>query len=78
MGETTAGTNGDVNTLRLLGDYSLTWTGMRVLEQDGTPHHGVGIKPTVEVHRTVAGVRAGRDEQLEAALKVVQGLAPTP
>lgn len=77
VGETTAGTNGNANTLRLPGDYTLTWTGMRVLKQDGTPHHGVGIKPTVEVHRTIAGVRAGRDEQLDAALEVVQGTAPT-
>ncbi|WP_454762191.1 S41 family peptidase [Caulobacter segnis] len=78
VGETTAGTNGNVNTLRLPGDYSMTWTGMRVLKQDGRRHHGVGINPTVEVHRTVAGVRAGRDEQLEAALKIAQGAPPTP
>lgn len=76
VGETTAGTNGNINTLRLMGGYTATWTGMRVVKQDGTPHHGVGIKPTIEVHRTIAGVRAGRDEQLEAALAVVQGAAP--
>lgn len=78
VGETTAGTNGNVNKLRLPGDYTVTWTGMRVVKQDGTPHHGVGIKPSVEVHRTIAGVRAGRDEQLEAALAIVQGTARTP
>ncbi|HWU79653.1 MAG TPA: S41 family peptidase, partial [Caulobacter sp.] len=76
VGETTAGTNGNANTLRLPGDYTVTWTGMRVVKQDGTPHHGVGIKPTVEVHRTIAGVRAGRDEQLETALAIAQGTAP--
>lgn len=78
VGETTAGTNGNINTLRLMGGYTATWTGMRVVKQDGTPHHGVGIKPTIEVHRTIAGVRAGRDEQLEAALKVVQGAVTLP
>lgn len=78
VGETTAGTNGNINTLRLMGGYTATWTGMRVVKQDGTPHHGVGIKPTIEVHRTIAGVRAGRDEQLEAALKVAQGAVTPP
>ncbi|NQE64713.1 hypothetical protein E1H18_4969 [Caulobacter sp. RHG1] len=75
VGETTAGTNGDVNPLTLPGDYTLTWTGLRVIKQDGAPHHGVGVRPTVEVHRTVAGVRAGRDEQLEAALALAQGVS---
>lgn len=73
VGETTAGTNGDVNPLVLPSGYTLTWTGLKVVKQDGSPHHGVGIKPTVEVHRTVAGVRAGRDEQLEAALAIAEG-----
>lgn len=72
VGETSAGTNGDINPFSLPGGYSLTWTGLKVLKQDGSPHHGVGIRPTVEVHRTLLGVRAGRDEQLEVALAIVQ------
>jgi len=45
VGETTAGTNGNVNPIMLPGGYSVTWTGMRVLKQDGTQHHGIGIHP---------------------------------
>ena len=71
VGEPTAGTNGNVNPLVLPGGYTIRWTGMKVLKHDGSPHHGVGIQPTVPVRRTLAGIRAGRDEQLEAALREV-------
>jgi C-terminal processing protease CtpA/Prc len=46
---------------------------MKVLKQDGSRHHGVGIQPTVPCSRTKAGVAAGRDEQLERALAIVRG-----
>ena len=71
VGQPTAGTNGNVNPLRLPGGYSIGWTGMRVLKHDGSVHHGVGILPTVPVERTVEGIAAGRDEMLETAIEVV-------
>jgi C-terminal processing protease CtpA/Prc len=71
VGETTAGTNGNVNPFVLPGGYAVSWTGMQVLKHDGSRHHGVGIRPTVPVQRTRAGVAAGRDEQLERAVEVV-------
>jgi len=71
VGETTAGTNGNVNPFALPGGYIVIWTGMRVQKRDGTPHHGVGIHPTVHVSPTIQGIRAGRDEMLERALGVV-------
>ncbi|HKO45547.1 MAG TPA: S41 family peptidase [Pyrinomonadaceae bacterium] len=71
VGETTAGTNGNVNPLALPGNYQVAWTGMKVLKHDGSQHHGVGIQPTVSVSRTIRGVAEGRDEQLEKAIEVV-------
>lgn len=71
VGGPTAGTNGNVNSLILPGGYRVVWTGMKVLKHDGSQHHGVGILPTVPVSRTIAGVRAARDELLEKAIKVV-------
>jgi hypothetical protein len=44
---------------------------MRVIKHDNSQHHLIGIQPTVPVSPTVAGVRAGRDEQLEAALELI-------
>jgi C-terminal processing protease CtpA/Prc len=72
VGETTAGTNGNINTLKLPGGYRVVFTGMKVLKHDGSRHHGVGIAPTVPVSPTAAGIRAGRDEQLEKALEVLE------
>jgi C-terminal processing protease CtpA/Prc len=71
VGETTAGTNGNINPFTLPGGYTVVWTGMRVQKRNGTPHHGVGIKPTVPVSPTLQGIRAGRDEVLERALQIV-------
>ncbi len=71
VGGPTAGTNGNVNPFTLPGGYRVTWTGMKVLKHDGSPHHGVGIHPTVPVARTRAGVAEGRDEVLERALDLV-------
>ncbi len=71
VGEPTAGTNGDVNTLSLPGGFLIYWTGMKVLKNDGSQHHGIGIKPTVPVHRTIKGVSEGRDEFMEKAIELV-------
>jgi C-terminal processing protease CtpA/Prc len=72
VGETTAGTNGNINSFKLPGDYEVLFTGMKVLKHDGSRHHGVGIIPTVKVNRTRAGVAAGKDEFLEKALEIVK------
>jgi len=71
VGEPTAGTTGNVTFVPLPGRFTITFTGMRVLKQDGSRIHGVGILPTVPVSPTVAGIAAGRDEQLERAIAVV-------
>ena len=72
VGETTAGTNGNVSPFELPGGYGISWTGMKVLKQDGSRHHGVGIAPTVPATRTQAGVAAGRDEVLERGVAIVK------
>jgi hypothetical protein len=72
VGGATAGTNGNVNPIELPGGYTVMWTGMQVLKHDGTPHHGVGVKPTIPVEPTAAGVAAGRDEVLEAAVEAIE------
>ena len=72
VGSTTAGTNGNVNLIRIPGGYTLTWTGMKVLKHDGAQHHGIGIKPTIPVARTREGVAAERDEVLERGIRTVE------
>ncbi len=70
VGEPTAGTNGNINPFDLPGGYRVVWTGMKVLKHDGSPHHGVGIHPTVPVSPTIRGVAAHLDEQLERAIEI--------
>ncbi len=71
VGAPTAGTNGNVNPFRVPGGFRISWTGMRVFKQDGSEHHGVGVRPTVEVQRSRQAVLEGRDEFLEAALELI-------
>jgi C-terminal processing protease CtpA/Prc len=71
VGEPTAGTNGNVNPFALPGNYTVVWTGMKVLKHDGSRHHGVGIRPTTPVSRTIRGAMERRDEQLERAVAII-------
>lgn len=72
VGGPTAGTDGNVDPFTLPGGYWISWTGMRVERQDGSRFMGVGVKPNVLVYRTIAGIRAGRDEVLEKGLAVAE------
>lgn len=72
VGSTTAGTNGSINQFQVPGGCTLVFTGMKVLKHDGSQHHTIGIKPTIPVERTRAGVAAGRDEVLAAGIIAVQ------
>ncbi len=72
VGETSGGTNGALNSFALPGGYELTWTAERVRQYDGSPLFGNGIRPTIPVSRTRAGIAAGRDEVLERAVQAVK------
>lgn len=72
VGEPSGGTNGNVQTFALPEGFSIRFTGLRVLLQDGTPIQGHGIAPDVVAHPTLAGIRAGRDELLEAAIALAK------
>jgi C-terminal processing protease CtpA/Prc len=78
VGSPTAGTNGNNLAFFVPGNITIGMTGLRVTNQDGTPHHGVGVLPTLPVNRTIAGVRAGQDEILQAAIDaLIQELGDT-
>lgn len=73
VGEPTAGTNGDVITFVTPGDFEVRFSGLHVSAADGSTVQGHGITPDKIVHPTLEGIRAGRDEILEAAVSVAQG-----
>lgn len=68
IGQPTAGTNGNVNTIKLPGGYSFWFTGMKVSKHDGSQHHGIGIIPNIYVEQTAKGIKEGKDEILERAI----------
>lgn len=72
VGEPTAGTNGNVNTVYLLGGYQFRFTGMKVVRHNGKQQHGVGILPDVYVEKTIKGIIEGKDEFLDKALELAK------
>jgi hypothetical protein len=73
IGEPSAGTNGNITSAYLPGGYYLDFTGMRVLNPDGSELHGVGIPLDEEVVPTAADFAAGKDPELEAAIARLMG-----
>jgi hypothetical protein len=77
VGSQTAGADGNVSNVLLPGAQRTMISGIGVYYPDGTPTQGIGIVPDLEVRPTIAGIRAGRDELLEAAVLRVLGRAIT-
>ena len=73
VGSTTAGADGNVSRIPLPGGFQTMISGIGVFYPDKTPTQRVGIVPDVEVRPTIAGVREGRDEVLEVALREILG-----
>ncbi|MGO1752321.1 MAG: S41 family peptidase [Psychroflexus sp.] len=71
LGQPTAGTNGNINPFSLLGDFTISWTGMKVVKHDGSQLHGVGVLPDIYVSKSIEGVKSGKDEFLEKAIEVI-------
>ena len=74
VGSTTAGADGNVSRIPLPGGLHTMISGIGIFYPDKRPTQRIGIVPDVEVKPTLDGVRAGRDEVLEAALRQILGL----
>jgi hypothetical protein len=72
VGSPTAGANGNVASVKLPGGHVARWTGMRVIKHDGSVFHNLGVTPDLFVEPTPEGLRAGRDDVLEAGLMVIR------
>jgi hypothetical protein len=75
VGENSGGTNGNVTSVRIPGGFEVVFTGMRAMSADGSTVQGRGFKPDIVVHPTLARIRAGEDEILEAGIAAAQRLA---
>jgi C-terminal processing protease CtpA/Prc len=72
-GSTTAGADGNISPIPLPGGINSMISGIGVFYPDRTPTQRIGIVPDLEVRPTIEGIRAGRDEVLEAAVSHALG-----
>lgn len=72
MGTCSVGANGDTAVLPLPGDLNLLFSSRGVYDVDGTQTQRIGIAPDIRVEPTIQGIKEGRDEVLEAAVKYIQ------
>jgi C-terminal processing protease CtpA/Prc len=73
IGSTTAGADGNVSEISLPGRLRSMISGIGVFHPDHKPTQRIGIVPDIVVRPTIAGIRAGRDEVLEAAIRQIVG-----
>ncbi|GHG60247.1 hypothetical protein GCM10010919_03560 [Alishewanella longhuensis] len=72
IGSTTAGADGNVSEILLPGGNSTVLSGIGVFYPDKTPTQRIGIVPDIEVLPTIAGIKAGKDEVLDRAIKYIE------
>ena len=73
VGSTTAGADGNISLVPLPGGLRGMISGIGVFYPDGAPTQRIGIIPDLVVEPTIAGIRQGRDEVLEAAVSHALG-----
>ncbi|WMM26955.1 S41 family peptidase [Tissierella sp. MB52-C2] len=71
IGSTTAGADGNVSQFSLPGGINTGMSGIGVYYPDGTETQRIGIVPDIEIRPTIEGVKEGRDELLEKAIKII-------
>ena len=69
VGSQTSGANGNMSWITLPGGYTAPISGLGIFTADRSPTQRIGIVPDVRVEATLAGVLAGRDEVLDAAVR---------
>ena len=71
IGTATAGTNGDISEIPLVGGISANMSGLGFFYADGKEIQRIGMIPDIKVAQTVYAIRNGKDEILEAAIRYV-------
>jgi C-terminal processing protease CtpA/Prc len=72
IGSHTAGANGDVTNMFLPGGLTVMFGGHDVRHADGKQLQRVGLVPHIEIKPTIKGIREGKDEVLDRAIKFLQ------
>ena len=76
IGSTSAGADGDIVTLKLpdvKGDnLQMSFAGLDVYTPDGERTQQRGLEPDIGCTPTIEGIRDGRDELIERAMKYIE------
>jgi C-terminal processing protease CtpA/Prc len=72
VGETTGGVEGSINYSTLPSRLVVGWTGMKVVNLDGSQYHIKGTKPNIVITPTLEGLKLGKDEVLDKALEYLR------
>jgi len=72
IGEQTAGADGDEKWINIPGNYQVYFTGNAIYYPDGTLAQGKGVKINKVVKPKIEDILAGRDTQLNFAIKSIQ------
>ena len=72
MGENSVGSDGDIAYLPLPGGMNMMFTSQGIYTPDGGQTQRIGLTPDIEVHPTIEGIKAGKDELKEAAVAYIQ------
>lgn len=72
MGEESIGADGNVAYLPLPGDMSMSFSSMGVYTRDGGQTQRIGLSPDIHVESTIQGIKDGKDELMEAAIRYLK------
>jgi carboxyl-terminal processing protease len=71
IGSQTAGADGNASKFRLPGGFDTMFTGLGIYYPDESQTQRVGIKIDIVIKPTIEGIRSGKDEVLEYAIKAI-------
>jgi C-terminal processing protease CtpA/Prc len=71
IGSTTAGADGNVSQIILPGGINTMISGIGIYYPDGSETQRIGILPDMTAKPTVKGIRDGKDELLDMAIKII-------
>jgi C-terminal processing protease CtpA/Prc len=72
IGSPTVGANGDITGFVAPGGIMIPFSGHDIRWPDGKQLQRVGLLPDIEARPTIEGIREGRDEVLERAVRYVE------
>lgn len=71
IGSTTAGADGDISRVYLPGGLITNFSGVGIYYPNGKETQRIGIIPDIKIEPTIKGIKSGRDEILEKAIKFI-------